>query len=92
MNKIKDIIRNIHNVTLGTWVRLILLFLSMSNMTLQAFGVNPIPISDDSIVTVLTVAFAVISGLVAYWKNNSFTEAAQSADEVLKNFRSGEYE
>jgi hypothetical protein len=49
--------------------------------------VNPIPISDDSIVTVLTVAFAVISGLVAYWKNNSFTEAAQSADEVLKEIK-----
>ena len=40
MNKLKDIITNIKKVKAGTWVRLILLVVSLVNMALAAAGVN----------------------------------------------------
>ena len=43
MNKIKDILANIGNVKVGTWVRGILLIISFVNMALSAAGKAPIP-------------------------------------------------
>ena len=31
----------------------------------------------------MSVVFSVLVGISAYWKNNSFTEAAQTADKYL---------
>lgn len=85
MKKIKDIIANITNVKAGTWVRLILMVISLVNMALAAAGKAPIPADYDEIYTIVSVALSVVVGIVAYWKNNSFTKAAQEADEFLHN-------
>jgi SPP1 family holin len=83
MNKIKDILQNITKVSLGTWIRLALLVLSMVNIALRVAGVDTIPFVSEDVAEIITLIFAICTGLVAYWKNNSFTEAAQEADLVL---------
>jgi SPP1 family holin len=83
MNKIKDIFANISNVKVGTWVRGILLIISFVNMALSAAGKTPIPTDYNELYTIVSVIFSVLVGISAYWKNNSFTEAAQTADKFL---------
>ena len=83
MAKIKDIITNIRNVKVGTWVRGILLIISFINMALSAAGKAPIPTDYNELYTIVSIIFSVLVGISAYWKNNSFTEAAQTADKFL---------
>ena len=83
MAKIKDILANIGNVKAGTWARLILMVISLVNMALAAAGKAPIPADYNEIYTIVSVVFSVLVGISAYWKNNSFTEAAQTADKFL---------
>lgn len=83
MAKIKDIFANIGNVKVGTWVRGILLIISLINMALSAAGKAPIPTDYNELYTIISVIFSVLVGISAYWKNNSFTEAAQTADKYL---------
>ena len=83
MNKIKDIFANISNVKVGTWVRGILLIISFVNMALSAAGKAPIPDDYNELYTIVSVIFSILVGISAYWKNNSFTEAAQTADKFL---------
>ena len=83
MNKIKDIFANIGNVKVGTWVRGILLIISFVNMALSAAGKAPIPADYNELYTIVSFIFSILVGISAYWKNNSFTEAAQTADKFL---------
>ena len=83
MNKIKDILANIGNVKVGTWVRGILLIISFVNMALSAAGKAPIPADYNELYTIVSVIFSILVAISAYWKNNSFTEAAQTADKFL---------
>ena len=48
-------------------------------------GHSIINVSDDDINTLISTGFTVVSAIIAWWKNNSFTHAAIMADEVLKN-------
>lgn len=85
MAKIKDIISNLPNVTPATWVRLITTVVALVNLALTAVGKPPIKIDNDELYTVISVIFAAITGVIAFWKNNSFTSAACAADEYLHN-------
>ena len=58
MAKIKDILANISNVKVGTWVRGILLIISLVNMALSAAGKAPIPADYNEIYTVVSVVFS----------------------------------
>ena len=85
MTKIKDIFTNLGGVKVSTWIRLIMLVLSLVNLILGAFNIAPITCDENELYTVVSVIFAVITGVVTFWKNNSFTSAAQAADEYLHN-------
>lgn len=85
MTKIKDIFTNLSGVKTSTWIRLIMLVLSLVNLILGAFGIAPITFDENELYAVVSVIFAVITGIVTFWKNNSFTSAAQAADEYFHN-------
>ena len=85
MTKIKDIFTNLSGVKTSTWIRLIMLVLSLVNLILGAFGIAPITFDENELYAVISVIFAVITGIVTFWKNNSFTSAAQAADEYFRN-------
>ncbi|MBQ2774268.1 MAG: phage holin [Clostridia bacterium] len=84
MEKVKDILTNLSSVSVGTWVRLVLMAVSMINLALTAVGKPPIELDNDKLYIVISIIFAWVVGVVNYWKNNSFTSAAQAADVYLK--------
>ena len=71
------------NITKGTLIRTILLVLALINQILAVFGKSPIPIDDDTVTNLISTAWTVIASLIAWWKNNSFTDKAIEADKVL---------
>lgn len=84
MDKLKDVFANITKVELGTWIRLALLTLSMVNIALRIAGVDTLPFASEEVSELITILFTFATGFAAYWKNNSFTGAAQAADKVLR--------
>ena len=72
-------------ITAGTIARTAILVLALVNQVLTAMGHSIINVSDDDINTLISSGFTVVSAIIAWWKNNSFTHAAIMADEVLKN-------
>ena len=72
------------NVTAGTIARTIILALALVNQILTATGHGLINISDDDVNTLISTIFTVVSAVAAWWKNNSFTQSALKADEVMR--------
>lgn len=77
-------------VTSGTIARTVVLALALINQVLTVFGYNVIDISTETINTLISTIFTVITALVAFWKNNSFTKAAIEADEVMRELKAKE--
>lgn len=73
------------NVTAGTIARTACLVLALVNQVLMVLGYKVIDVSDDTVNTLITTAFTVVTALIAWWKNNSFTQAAIEADEVMRD-------
>lgn len=72
-------------ITAGTIARTIILLLALVNQILGVMGIQVIPIEDETINTAVSTLWTVVASLVAWWKNNSFTEAAIQADRLMKN-------
>lgn len=72
-----------NTVKKDTIIRTIVLIVALVNQALTLAGKNPLPFEDDEIVNVLSYAFTTAASLWAWWKNNSFTQNAIKADEVL---------
>lgn len=75
-------------ITSGTIARTAILILALVNQVLTATGHSVIKVSDDDINTLISTGFTIVSALIAWWKNNSFTQAAIMADEVMKEDKS----
>ena len=75
-------------ITSGTIARTAILILALVNQVLTATGHSVINISDENINTLISTGFTIISAIIAWWKNNSFTQAAIMADEVMKEDKS----
>ena len=74
-------------ISSGTIARTIVLVLALVNQVLSVLGYKIIPIEDGQINDFVTIAFTIGSALAAWWKNNSFTEAAIEGDkykEIVK--------
>lgn len=67
-------------ISAGTIARTVCLCLALINQILTAMGHSIIDVSNDDINTLISVGFTVVSAVVAWWKNNSFTQAALKAD------------
>ena len=72
-----------NTVKKDTIIRTIVLIVALINQALTLAGKNPLPFEDDEIVNVLSYAFTLGASLWAWWTNNSFTQNAIKADEVL---------
>lgn len=71
-------------ISAGTIARTICLALALANQILTATGHSVIDVSNDDINTLISTGFTVVSAVIAWWKNNSFTQSALKADEVMK--------
>ena len=74
----------------GTIIRTIVLAVALLNQILTVFGFNPLPFSDEEIYAGLSAVATVITALVAWWKNNSFTKPAIEADKYMKTLKNTE--
>lgn len=83
---IQDI--DLSQVNAGTVVRLIMVLISCILYVVKVCGIE-IPLIDESVVSsIVIVVFGLISFLQAYWKNNSWTKAAQEADAIMQEKKS----
>ena len=80
----KETNNNKMNITSGTIARTIILVLALLNQILTATGHSVINISDESINTLISTGFTIVTAVIAWWKNNSFTQSALKADEVMR--------
>ena len=70
----------------GTLTRTVLLWLAIINQILTALGINPLPLDDNTVSTVIITVFA----LWAWWKNNDFTHAAKKGTELTKSLKNSD--
>ena len=75
-------------ITSGTIARTVILILALVNQVLTTTGHSVINISDENINTLISTGFTIVSAIIAWWKNNSFTQAAIMTDEVMKEDKS----
>jgi len=73
-----------YKVSKATIIRTAILVLAIINNALAIFGKSPLPITDEMITQVVSFAFTTVAALVAWWKNNSFTQKAIKGDSTFK--------
>lgn len=77
------------NVSKGTIIRTACLVLAIVNNALAIVGKSPLPIDDVMLTEVISFVFTVVTSVLAWWKNNSFTLPAIKADEYMKDLKNG---
>lgn len=75
------------NITKGTVARTAALAFALVNQILTVSGKNPLPFTENEVSQAVSMALTIAASVAAWWKNNSFTQAAISADEILKQLR-----
>lgn len=78
-------------ISTGTIIRTIILALALINQILTASGHAIIPIDDETITELISTGATVITAVIAWWKNNSFTEEAIAADELMHDLKGMDY-
>lgn len=77
------------NVKTDTIARTICLALALINQLLSVSGHAVLPIEDTQIEVLVSTIITIVAALVAWWKNNSFTEAAIMGDNLMHQIKSG---
>lgn len=67
----------------GTIVRTVVLAVALVNQGLTISGRNPLPFTNEEVGRGVSMVLTVGASLWAWWKNNSFTQAAIAADEWM---------
>ena len=75
------------NVSKETLIRTGILFVTLINSVLSMLGKNPLPFSDSEIYQAISAVCTVAATVWAWWKNNSFTNAAIKADEYKNELK-----
>ncbi len=78
---------NLKGVSKGTWIRIGLFVLATVNGALELAGASPLPFTDVELSQFISFGFMAITSIIGFWKNNSFTQPAQTADEYLKRVK-----
>lgn len=80
---------NWSNVTRDTIARAIVLAISMINGAAAIFGFTKLDIDENTIYTVVTGVSVIVSAIMGFWKNNSFTAEAQAGDNLKNALKEG---
>ena len=65
------------------------LLLALTNQVLSAVGKPVLPIESENLEQLVTAGITIGASLWAWWKNNSFTGAAQEADKYMAELKEG---
>lgn len=72
----------------GTITRTILIIVALINQGLVIAGKNPLPFEDDQIAQVISFGFTTVTAIIAWWKNNNFSQEAKEAQHYLDALKS----
>lgn len=75
------------NISAATIARTAVLLLALTNQVLSAVGKPVLPIESEQLEKLVTAGITCAAALVAWWKNNSFSQPALQADVVLKDLK-----
>ena len=70
-----------------TLIRTIILLYALVNQILTFTGHSILPIGEEQLTELISIGFTIVTALVAWWKNNSFTPEAIEADKYLAELR-----
>ena len=70
-----------------TIIRTIVLAVALINQVLTVCGISILPITNDQITELISIVFTIGASVWAWWKNNSFTNAAITADAILEDIK-----
>ena len=76
-------------ISKGTIVRTIMLVVVIINLVLKHFGIDVINVEESQVLKFVEVLIEVGTIIVAFWKNNSFTDKAIKADNFLNQLKEG---
>lgn len=79
-------------IKLDTIIRTVCLVLALVNQCLTMAGHSLLPLTDEQVTEALTLGATIVTSLWAWWKNNSFTQAAIVADEIMHDIKDGNVE
>ncbi len=71
----------------GTIGRTVVLAIALANQLLSAAGKPLLPIDSASVEQWVTAGLTTAAALWAWWKNNSFTQAAIQADQTYERLK-----
>ena len=72
------------NITSGTIGRTVCLCLSLLNQLLALFGKGTFDFVEEEVYQIVSTLCTIVTAVVAWWKNNSFTKAARVADTIMR--------
>ena len=72
-----------------TIARTIVLALALINQCFAIMGKGTIQIAENDVYQLVSLAWTIISAIVAWWYNNSFTKHARRADDLLEALKNG---
>lgn len=75
------------NVKSDTIARTVWLLLALINQVLAIAGKDVLPFTQDEVYQFSSLSFTIITSVVAWWKNNSFTNAAILGDLYKESVR-----
>ena len=79
-----------NNVKSDTLARTIILILALINQVLALAGKDKIPVVENDIYQICSLAVTIVTSVWNWWKNNSFTKNAIAADEYKKQLKERE--
>lgn len=71
----------------SAFIRLAVLLYAVTNASLLAFDINPLPFTDEEVSAGITAILAFGSSVYAWWKNNNVTREAQRAQLELDRMK-----
>ncbi|GGP16487.1 SPP1 phage holin family protein [Oceanobacillus neutriphilus] len=69
------------------WIRLTVLVIVFVNTAAMMLGYRLIPLSNEDLVSVLSLIALLVSEIWNHWKNNSYTSQAKEADKLMKKLK-----
>ena len=76
---------DLKNISKSTIARSIALIVVLINQGLVLFGKEMLPFTEDEVYQGVSMVLTVVMAIMAWWKNNSFTNVAIEADKYKEN-------
>ena len=83
----KNLIEKLKRIKPATYIRTAALILALANQICSQLGIIKFTGENQDVYGNMSWLITAVTGLIAWWKNNSFTDAAIKADNVLSEIR-----